>query len=403
MKRPFSDEEHRRRARNLRQVMDDHGLEAVVCSHFPNIYYLSGVPIHPFGRPAALVVPRTGEPRLITGMLDKQHARAQSFVSDIRTYADHSIDGSYDALTAPPESVTILIREAIHDLGLPNARIGLEGHLLSHHRWQVLESTLPSATFVDASVWIDDLRVVLSEEEIALVRAADRVSDAGQTALLQTLHTGISARTLEDACRAAMLDKVETDYSDMPFFLSHMIGLGDAHKAAGSCEWSLWGARDVAREGEVLDTVFSCHLWGYWGNVERAVSLGRPTPTQQRAFEAMIAANEETIRFIKPGVTFADVDRVTKRVLTEFGYEVGSAFGSGLGRGLFHYEGDFRLAPLDVRLYNERELEAGMVFSLEPMLGLYGDDALRHCNTVIVTEHGCEVDSELDRGVLWVE
>jgi Xaa-Pro aminopeptidase len=43
-----------------------------------------------------------------------------------------------------------------------------------------------------------------------------------------------------------------------------------------------------------------------------------------------------------------------------------------------------------------------MAFSLEPDLDIPGMGTFRHCNTIIVTESGCEVDSRLPRGVIWV-
>ena len=53
---------------------------------------------------------------------------------------------------------------------------------------------------------------------------------------------------------------------------------------------------------------------------------------------------------------------------------------------------------MDLRLYSDVILEPGMAFSLEPDLEVPGIGTFRHCNTIIVTENGCEVDSRLPRG-----
>jgi Xaa-Pro dipeptidase len=56
---------------------------------------------------------------------------------------------------------------------------------------------------------------------------------------------------------------------------------------------------------------------------------------------------------------------------------------------------------VDVRLYQDLAVEPGMAFSVEPNVELAGVGTFRHCNTVIVTATGCEVDSSLPRGPIW--
>jgi len=150
----------------------------------------------------------------------------------------------------------------------------------------------------------------------------------------------------------------------------------------------------------LLETVISVWLWGYWGNVERAVYVGEPTDEVRRAFEIMVEANEAAIAATRPGTPLADVDRAAKAVLTRHGYPTRT--GSGCGRGITSYEADARELKMDVRLYADVILEPGMAFSLEPDLDVPGIGVFRHCNTIIVTETGCEVDSRLPRGAIWV-
>jgi Xaa-Pro dipeptidase len=96
----------------------------------------------------------------------------------------------------------------------------------------------------------------------------------------------------------------------------------------------------------------------------------------------------------------AQVDRTTKEVFSRYGY--GTPTGSGCGRGIVSYEGNARELAMDLRLYSDVVLEPGMAFSLEPDLREPGVGTFRHCNTIIVTHSGCEVDSRLPRGVIWV-
>jgi Xaa-Pro aminopeptidase len=114
----------------------------------------------------------------------------------------------------------------------------------------------------------------------------------------------------------------------------------------------------------------------------------------------MVEANEAAIAATRPGITLADVDRAAKEAFIRHGYPTRT--GSGCGRGITSYEADARELKMDLRLYADVVLEPGMAFSLEPDLDIPGMGTFRHCNTIIVTESGCEVDSRLPRGVIWV-
>jgi Xaa-Pro aminopeptidase len=247
---------------------------------------------------------------------------------------------------------------------------------------------------------LDRLRLVMSEDELALTRAADDIADVGQERLIELISPGASARNLVDQVRATMLDAILERYPEMPFHFHIGTGLGSTAKGSGHSEWATWNDESRIEAGQLLETVISVWLWGYWGNVERAVYVGEPSAAVREAFQIMVDANEAAIAVTRPGIPFADVDRAAKAVLTEHGYQTRT--GSGCGRGITSYEADARELKMDLRLYSDVILEPGMAFSLEPDLDVPGIGTFRHCNTIIVTENGCDVDSRLPRGIIWV-
>jgi Xaa-Pro dipeptidase len=222
----------------------------------------------------------------------------------------------------------------------------------------------------------------------------------GQQTLLDELAPGRSAEELTLAVQAAMRAAILTRHPEMPFHLHAGCGLGEPAKRSGHSEWATWNGGTRVEPGQLLETGMSVWLWGYWGNVERAIAVGEPSAAMRRPFEVMVAANEVAIAAIRPGQPLAEIDRITKAVFAEAGY--GTVSGSGCGRGIVSYEGNARELAMDVRLYSDVMLEPGMAFSLEPDLQVPGLGTFRHCNTIIVTADGCQVDSHLPRGVLWV-
>jgi len=396
----FSREEMDRRMAAARVAMPERELDAVLATSYAASYYLSGAPIHCFGRPMATVIPREGDPAMVTSVIELGHIAAQSWISDIRPYWDFNTAPDYSRPQPPLQSMAQLLAGVLADRGLMRGRIGFEDAKLPLAHLDALRAALPNADFIGASEMLDGLRLVLSSAELALTRSADAIADIGQERLIALIAPGMTAREIVDDVRATMTDAILERHPDMPFHMHVGTGLGSGAKGAGHSEWATWNGAGRVEPGQLLETVISVWLWGYWGNVERAVYVGEPPAEVRRGFEIMIEANERAIAAIRPGVTLADVDRAAKAVLTRHGYTTRS--GSGCGRGITSYEADARELTMDLRLYADVILEPGMAFSLEPDLDVPGIGVFRHCNTIIVTDDGCDVDSRLPRGVVWV-
>ncbi len=396
----FSRGEMARRWDAARAAMTEHNLNAVIATSYAASYYLSGAPIHCFGRPMATVVPLEGEPFMVTSIIEQGHIAAQSLIPDVVHYWDYNTTPDFQRAQPPLASMTELLGDELRARGLAAATFGFEDAKLPVAYLQAMQHHLPDATFVGASGVLDRLRLVLSPEELALTRAADAIADIGQERLIDILEPGRSARDLVDDVRGVMIDAVLTSHPDTPFHLHVGTGLGSGAKGAGHSEWATWNGDDAVRPGQLLETVISVWLWGYWGNVERAVYVGEPSDDVLQAFRIMIETNEAAIAATRPGASLVDVDRAAKEVLTHYGYTTRT--GSGCGRGITSYEADARELAMDLRAYADVLLEPGMAFSLEPDLDVAGIGVFRHCNTIIVTDDGCEVDSRLPWGAIVV-
>jgi len=271
---------------------------------------------------------------------------------------------------------------------------------LAYYYYYLLRSHLPEVELVVTSDMLDRVRTVLSFGELELMRQADAIADLGLERLIAAVRPGISAYELSSDVRAAIIEAILDQHPNKPFHLHVGCGLGSPAKSAGHSEWTTCNRDDRIRCGQLLETVISVCLWGYSGNVERAVYVGEPTEEVRRAFEIMIEANEEAIPAARPGVPLAEIDRITKGVFARYGLTTRT--GSGCDRGIISYEANARELKMDVRPYLDVVLEPGTAFSLEPDLYVPGIGTFRHCNTIIAIEDGCEVDSRLSRGMICV-
>lgn len=402
--KPFSPAEIIRRQRKAQGLMESMGVDALLVNSYASMYYLSGAPIHQFGRPAALLLTSDGEAVFVCSILERRHIELQSPVQAMLTYTDHNLDNSYENPVGPPVSFARLVAQAAEERSLTASRIGYEDNEMPAGRLAMLREGLPRVEFVGMSDPIDRLRMVLSDEELTLLRAADAIADAGEFALLENLHPGSTNDELVEVCRRAMLDVVEREHPDKPYMFQVNTGLRTEDQYAGHCDWTFRGPGVVAQKGKLYFNYFSAFLWGYWGNVERTVALGKPDAAMMQELEVLSEANEAAIAAVRPGEPLADVDRAAKAVLERHGYER-SSIGTGMGRGLVSWEGDARHLPMDVRLYSTTIMEPGMVFSIEPFVGAIAPvrRTYLNANTIIVTDQGAEVDSRVPRGILWVD
>ena len=134
--------------------------------------------------------------------------------------------------------------------------------------------------------------------------------------------------------------------------------------------------------------------WNYYnGDLSRTFPVnGKFTERQKQVYNAVLKANEEIIKVVKPGFPFSELNEIAKRVLADGCRELGlikddSELSKYYFHGISHYIG------LDTHDVGDREalLEPGMVFSNEP--GLYIPEegiGIRIEDDLLVTEDGCE-------------
>lgn len=160
---------------------------------------------------------------------------------------------------------------------------------------------------------------------------------------------------------------------------------------------SLSSARTI-ESGESVVGIALPSVQGYVCEEERTFLVGDVDGEIADAMEALVTIREETIDRIGPGESVAEIDAWTLDRIEAAGYADRVQHRTGHGEGITIHEGP----ALNVR--STGELEPGMVISVEP--GLYFYDrgiALRHSDTLIITDEGADRITETDAGILRVD
>lgn len=114
--------------------------------------------------------------------------------------------------------------------------------------------------------------------------------------------------------------------------------------------------------------------------------------------EVLVKIREETIDRIGPGESVDEIDAWTFDHIKSADYADQVQCRTGHGEGITIHENPA------LNIQSSGELEPGMVISVEP--GLYFHDrgiALRHSDTLVITEDGADRITETDAGVLRVD
>ena len=131
---------------------------------------------------------------------------------------------------------------------------------------------------------------------------------------------------------------------------------------------------------------------GYCSDLTRTMLVGRVSPRIKQIYKVVHEAQQAAIKFLRPGVTTMQADRVARDVIERAGF--GEQFGHGLGHGIGR---EIHEMPSMRKTGGEEELRPGMIVTVEPGIYLPGEGGVRIEDDVLITHSGCEVLSSLDR------
>jgi len=267
----------------VRQAMADRGIDTLLVSAPENVFYLTGLDHWGYFAPHVLVVPAEGELVLVTRAMEKVTVANQ--VKNARFEGHHDGETAADALGR-------VFSGRLGSVGIEAWSFGL-----SHGLAEALKQLLPASRWIDASGLIDEIRMVKSPAEQALMRAAAKVSDAGAMAAIAAIADGASERHVAAEAERAMIEAGGTFPGFGPFIRSTR-RLGEEHTTWTS---DRFGAGDA-----VFLELTGC-VARYHAPLGRLIHVGHAAKATYEmaaltadAFDAVIGAMQE-------GALFRDV------------------------------------------------------------------------------------------------
>lgn len=259
-------------------------------------------------------------------------------------------------------------------------KLGFEQDHLSYAQYLSLKKELPlSVELVPLSGFVERLRMVKDDAEIALIRASVDTNSRALANALKRLKPGIS-----EADFAAEIDYqnrklgAEAPAFDTIVAAGRRAALPHAHP----------GATKIAPGMLLID--MGAFRNGYASDMTRMVHLGPATPKYKKAYKAVLQAQLAAIDAIRPGAKTSAVDKAARDVLKAHGLEKEFIHSTGHGLGLEIHEPP-RLGRRIKGSKDTTKLEAGMAITVEPGVYIEGWGGIRIEDTVLVTSTGCEI------------
>jgi Xaa-Pro dipeptidase len=358
---PIAPEEFHNRLLNAQELMSSLNpkFEALLLGPGTSLYYFTGIHWGLSERLLALVIPRTGQPVLISPAFEEARMRElMRYPIDVHVWQED-------------QSPTRLIATTLADRNIRSGRVGIE-EALPFTFYDHFRVSAPTYTCVSADPVTIGCRAVKSPHELELIRLACEATCDVYRLVFQNLKEGL---TEQDISRMVM-----GGYAKMNLRGYAMVLLGTAAALPH-------GTREPQKlkEGDVALIDDGCLVEGYSSDVTRTGILGKPTEKMQRAFAAVRKAQDAALDAARAGKLSGPVDDAARAAITSAGFGPDYKFFThrlGHGIGLDGHEHPYLVRG------SKTVLAPGMTFSNEPGIYIPNEFGIRCEDLMAITPNG---------------
>ncbi|HXQ50634.1 MAG TPA: M24 family metallopeptidase [Stellaceae bacterium] len=306
--------ERDRRWRGLRTIMQARGIDAILVGSFQGRERLETYLIDDF-LDAVVVLPLSGAATVLSFATARVSRSFEAARRGAALWTDDYRIGAGGAKAAEVLREKGLARGRIGLVGLgPTAPGEMEGLLpLGFHR--ALVAGLPDAAFADFTRDFTDFLLVKSDEELALLRFAARVSEEACRAMIDTARRGTSeAEIYAEIMRAIHRRGCDTRYP----FLSLQSGADNI--GWGAPRWTFRAEPPrIVRAGDLVQAEIHTCYGGLEAQVQMSVALDPIDPDLAQCESVARQAYEAGLAAVRPGIAFAELVRAMERPIAESG------------------------------------------------------------------------------------
>lgn len=338
----------------LRSLMSERSLDAVLITRLPQIRYLAG-----FSGSAGMLVVTADKALFITDFRYQEQIR-----TELRSNVTGVIDRSpFDYLKS-------------EGIITPKMRVGFQDTHLSVAAFENVKKKFRGVKFEPVGDMIADLVMVKTPEEIRSVKKAADIAAKVYAEVLKIVKPGM--RETEVAMEISYLGKKFGSEGDA-------FDIIVASGPRGALPHGRASSRKI-RNRELVTLDFGCIYNGFNSDMTRTFAVGTPTEEGRKIYDIVLRAEQMGVRAARPGMTGKELDDVCRDEIVAAGY--GEEFGHSTGHGL----GIEVHEPPAVSFRGaDQTLREGMIVTIEPGIYLPGRCGVRIEDDVVITASGRKV------------
>lgn len=340
----------------LAGLLKNERMDAVLICPSEELRFLTGFTPMMCERFQGLFIKSDGEMFYICNLLYQEEIK-KSFNNEIPVYS--WFDG---------DIMTEVVADILRDNGLGESVIGVNSTAPAFQVLDLME-TMP-VTFRNAKPLLEEMRIHKTKEEMDCLRRSAQIADEAFAAVLPKIHAGMKELDVLNLLTEEMAKRGGE-------------GGGGIVASGPNSSYPHYASYDrVIEEHDLMVLDFGCTYKGLYSDMSRTVFIGEPTPEQRRVYEIVDRAQLAAQKAAVEGAFIPDIDAAARDIIAAEGYDGTLVNRVGHGIGFMVHE-----AP-DIKKSNPRNLEKGMVFSVEPGIYLAGRFGMRIENIVMINENG---------------
>ena len=386
-RQPFSKSEYRQRLSETQRRMEMSGLDVLLITDPANMFYLSGYDAYSFYVPQILIVtPEQDQPIWVGRDQDYTCAAKTTWLDsdNIVVYSDEYVDSDKHPMS--------FVADILSESDKADSTIGVEmnAYYFSAHAYHELSKSVPDATLTDATKFVNRVRMIKSDDEVACHRQAAKISEQAMRRGIDAIEPGTRECDVAATVYKALLEGTEETGGDYPAIVPLMPsgeGTGSPH---------LTWTNETYEEGEPVILELAGVVNRYHSPLTRTVFLGEPPERVRTASQIIVDGLEAALGAVEPGVTCEEVEQAWRDEIAGTMVEKESRIGYSTGIG---YPPSWVEQTASIRPGDTTELQPNMVFHMIP--GVWFDDyGIEISESFLVTEDGAEVLADFPRELI---
>lgn len=340
-------------------LLNNSNMDAILIAPSEEMEFIMGHNTHICERFQALIIKRDGSYFYICNLLT---------VGEIQDVLgpDIPVYGWFDG-----DEFTDTVKLAFEENDLMGKTIGVNSTERAFLILQIMESV--DVKFVNGKPILEEMRMIKDEEEIANLRMAAHITDESFEELLKFIKPGIKEIDISNK----MNEIFKAKGADVGFTM--------VCSGPNSSYPHYAGDQRVIQEKDIIILDWGCKYNNMCADMSRTVFVGGISEEEKKIYDIVLKSQLAGEAAAVEGAYIPDIDRASRQIIEEEGY--GDYFFTRLGHGIGY---SVHEAP-DIKASNKRNLEKGMVFSIEPGIYIAGKVGMRIENIVAITENGTEI------------